>query len=144
MAVAVKPTSRRRVLLVDDNAAVRSMVRRLFEWEPDFEISGEAADGRDAVEKVEILKPDLIILDLTMPVMTGVEEAPLIKTLAPDARIILFTVHEGREVERLALEAGVHAIVSKNHAASKLVPQARALLQSTEQEHNLGNLQDAS
>jgi hypothetical protein len=69
----------KRVLLVDDNAAVRSIVRKLFESQSDFEISGEAENGRDAVEKAEKLQPDLIILDLVMPVMTGFEAALLIK-----------------------------------------------------------------
>jgi DNA-binding NarL/FixJ family response regulator len=132
------------VLLVDDNDAVRRLVRRLFEVEPDFEISGEAADGREAVEKAQNLKPDLVILDLTMPVMSGIDAAPLLKTLVPETRIILFTVHEGSEVERLALEAGIHAIVSKNQAASKLVPQARAVLAGMEREGERGGLRDAS
>lgn len=68
----------KRVLLVDDNAVVRSFVRQLFELQPDFEISGEAENGRDAVEKAEKLKPNLIILDLIMPVMTGLDAAPLL------------------------------------------------------------------
>jgi DNA-binding NarL/FixJ family response regulator len=83
---------------VDDNSAVRSLVRRLFELEPDFEISGEAENGRDAVEKAENLKPDLIILDLSMPVMTGLDAAPLLRKLLPNARIILFTVQEGAKL----------------------------------------------
>lgn len=122
---------KKRVLLVDDNPVVRSLVRHLIELEPDFEISGEAENGRDAVEKAENLKPDLIILDLVMPVMTGLDAAPLLRKLLPDTRIILFTVQEGREVERLARAAGVHAVVSKNQAVSKLILQARSLLASS-------------
>lgn len=127
---------KKRVLLVDDNAAVRSLVRQLFELEPDFEIAGEAENGRDAVEKAESLKPDLIILDLSMPVMTGFDAAPKLRKLLPDTRIILFTVQEGREVERLARAAGIHAVVPKNQAASNLILQAQALLASIEQEHD--------
>jgi DNA-binding NarL/FixJ family response regulator len=92
----------KRVLLVDDNAAVRSLVRQLFELQPDFEISGEAENGRDAIENAERLKPDLIILDLIMRVMTGLDAAPLLKQLLPATLIILFTQQEGSEVERLA------------------------------------------
>src|ERR1039457_6513083 len=125
--------AKKRVLLVDDNSAVRSLVRQLFELEPDFEISGEAENGHDAVEKAENLKPDLIILDLSMPVMTGLDAAPLLRQLLPDTRIILFTVQEGQEVERLELAAGIHAVGSKNKAASKLILQAEALLASIEQ-----------
>jgi two-component system nitrate/nitrite response regulator NarL len=122
---------KKRVLLVDDTPVVRSLVRHLIELEPDFEISGEAENGRDAVEKAENLKPDLIILDLVMPVMTGLDAAPLLRKLLPNTRIILFTVQEGREVERLAHAAGIHAVVSKNQAVSKLILQARSLLAST-------------
>jgi DNA-binding NarL/FixJ family response regulator len=135
---------KKRVLLVDDNSVVRSLVRQLFELEPDFEISGEAENGRDAVEKAENLKPDVIILDLSMPVMTGLDAAPLLRKLLPDTRIILFTVQEGSGVERLARAAGINAVISKNQAASKLILQAQALLASIEQEHHPAKLRNAS
>ena len=134
----------KRVLLVDDNAVVRSFVRQLFELQPDFEISGEAENGRDAVEKAERLKPDLIILDLIMPVMTGLEAAPLLRQLLPDTRIILFTQQEGSEVERLARAAGIDAVVSKSQAASELVLKGQALLASIEQEHDRAKFRNAS
>src|ERR1700731_4014673 len=135
---------KKRVLIVDDNTGVRSLLRQLFESEPDFEVSGEAENGRDAVEKAENLKPDLIILDLVMPVMTGLDAAPLLRKLLPDTRIILFTVQEGREVERLARAAGIHAVVSKTQAVSELILQAQALLASIEQEHDPAKLRKAS
>ena len=135
---------KKRVLLVDDNSVVLSLVRKLFESEPDFEVSGEAENGRDAVEKAEKLKPDLIILDLSMPVMTGLDAAPLLKTLLPDTRIILFTVQEGNQVEQLARVAGIHAVVSKSQAGSKLILQARALLGLMEQENHPSKLRNAS
>src|SRR6202035_2199624 len=124
---------KKRVLLVDDNTAVRLLVRQLFELEPDFEIAGEAENGQEAVDKAANLKPDLVILDLSMPVMTGLDAAPLLRKLLPDTRIILFTVQEGHEVEQLACAAGIHAVVSKNQAASKLILQAQALLAAMEQ-----------
>ena len=133
---------KKRVLLVDDNPLVRSLVRQVFELHPDFEISGEAENGREAVEKAENLKPDLIILDLAMPVMTGLDAAPLLRKIVPDARIILFTVQEGREVERLARAAGIHAVVAKSQAASQLILRAQALLRS-EQEHPAAKLSTA-
>lgn len=135
---------KKRVLLVDDNSVVLSLVRKLFESEPDFEVSGEAENGRDAVEKAENLKPDLIILDLSMPVMTGLDAAPLLKELLPDTRIILFTVQEGNQVEQLARAAGIHAVVSKSQAGSKLILQARALLGLMEQENHPTKLRNAS
>jgi DNA-binding NarL/FixJ family response regulator len=134
----------KRVLLVDDNAVVRSFVRQLFELQPDFEISGEAENGRDAIEKAEKVKPDLIILDLIMPVMTGLDAAPLLRQLLPDTRIILFTQQEGIEVERLARAAGIDAVVSKSQAASELVLKGQALLASIEQEHDRAKFRNAS
>src|SRR3984893_12782058 len=134
----------KRVLVADDNAVVRSFVRQLFESQPDFEISGEAENGSDAVEKAEKLKPDLIILDLIMPVMTGLDAAPLLRKLLPDTPIILFTVQEGGEVERLARAAGINAVVSKSQAAAELVLKAQALLASIEQEHDPAKFRNAS
>jgi len=135
---------KKRVLLADDNAVVRSFVRQLFESQPDFEISGEAENGRDAVEKAKSLKPDLIILDLSMPVMTGLDAAPLLRKLLPDTPIILFTQQAGSEVERLARAAGINAVVSKSQAASELVLKAQALLASIEQEHDPAKFRNAS
>jgi two-component system nitrate/nitrite response regulator NarL len=131
---------KKRVLLVDDNTAVRLLVRQLFELEPDFEIAGEAENGQEAVDKAANLKPDLVILDLSMPVMTGLDAAPLLRKLLPDTSIILFTVHEGSEVQRLANECGVDSIVSKSQVATELIPRAQALL---EKSHS-GKLPNAS
>jgi DNA-binding NarL/FixJ family response regulator len=134
----------KRVLLVDDNSVVRFSLRRLFESQPDFEISGEAENGSDAVEQAEKLKPDLIILDLIMPVMNGLNAAPLIKKLLPDTPIILFTQEQASEVERLAQAAGIDAVVSKDQVASELVLKAQALLASIEQEHDPARFRNAS
>jgi two-component system nitrate/nitrite response regulator NarL len=134
----------KRVLLVDDNAIVRSFLRKIFEAEADFEISGEAENGREAVEKAEKLKPDLIILDLTMPVMTGLDAAPLLKQLLPDTLIILFTQHEGSEVERRAQAAGIDAVVSKTQVASELVLKAQALLAPIGQDQDRPKFRNAS
>ena len=79
-----------------------------------------------------------------MPDMTGLDAAPLLRKRLPDARIILFTVQEGHEIERLAHTAGIHAVVSKSQAASKLILQAQALLASIEQEHRPAKLRKAS
>jgi DNA-binding NarL/FixJ family response regulator len=135
---------KKRVLLVDDNPTVRSLVRKLFELEPDFEVSGEAENGCEAVDQAGNLKPDLIIMDFSMPVMSGLDAAVLLKKLLPNTRIILFTVHDGYEVERLASAAGIHALVLKNQAVSKLILQARAVLASIDQEHGPDKLPNAS
>ena len=79
---------KKRVLIVDDNFVVRSMVRQLFELESDFEVSGEAENGIEALQKAAALNPDLVILDLSMPVMSGLDAAPQLMKLLPAARIM--------------------------------------------------------
>ena len=74
---------KKRVLIVDDNFVVRSMVRQVFELEPEFEVSGEAENGVEALQKAATLKPDLIILDLSMPLMTGLDAAPQLMEILP-------------------------------------------------------------
>ena len=86
------------VLIVDDNAVVRSSLGRLFKAYPEFEVSGEAENGQDAIDKAERLKPDLIILDLAMPVMNGLNVAPILRKMLPDVRLILFTAHDGPQL----------------------------------------------
>ena len=134
----------KRILIVDDNAVVRSLVRRLFESQSGFEIAGEAENGRDAIDKAEKLKPDLIILDLVMPIMTGLDAAPLLKQLLPDVLIILFTQQEGSEVERLAQAAGIDAVVSKSQVASELFLKAQVLLASLGRQKDRAKFRNAS
>ena len=101
--------SKRRVLLVDDNAAIRAGVRRLFSVHHNFEVCGEAAHGREAVETAQGLRPDLIVLDLSMPVMNGLEAAPLLIKLLPEVWLMLLTSHDSPELQQLARAAGIHA-----------------------------------
>jgi two-component system, NarL family, nitrate/nitrite response regulator NarL len=120
--------AKKRVLLVDDNAGVRTAVRRLFNSHAVFEVCGEAEHGREAIEKAPGLRPDLIILDLSMPVMSGLEAAPLLIKSLPNVWLILLTAHNGPEVDRLSTAAGIHAVVPKSKAATPLVAQAEALV----------------
>lgn len=83
---------RKRVLLVDDVAVVRTTIRALLE-QHSFEICGEAADGQEAIEKVKELKPEIIILDINMPVLNGVRAAMEIRRIAPEACIVFLTAH---------------------------------------------------
>ena len=98
--------SKKRVLLVDDNATVRMAVRHLFDSHPRFEVVGEAEHGREAVEKAPSFLPDLVVLALSMPVMNGLEAAPLLIKILPNVWIILLTTHEIPEVDRLLQEGG--------------------------------------
>jgi two-component system nitrate/nitrite response regulator NarL len=117
-----------RVFLVDDNADIRKTVRRLFHVHPGFEVVGEAEHGRDAIEKAPSLRPDLIVLDLSMPVMNGLEAAPLLVKVLPNVWIILLTAHEFPQIHRLLREKGIHAVVPKDEAHTHLIPQAESLI----------------
>ena len=119
--------SKKKVLLVDDSATVRRAVRPLFDSHPKFRVVGEAEHGREAVEIAPKLQPDLIVLDMSMPVMNGLEAAPLLIQLLPRVWLILFTSYYLPEVERLSRAAGIHAIVPKDKAATHLIKQAEAL-----------------
>src|SRR5947207_9451401 len=88
-----KESMRKSILLVDDNAKIRELVRQFLEAEPGFRVCGQAIDGRDAIEKAQRLKPDLIILDQAMPVMTGVESARVLSKIMPHVPLLLFTLH---------------------------------------------------
>lgn len=116
------------VLIVDDNAVIRAPLRRLLESQPEFKVSGEAENGRDAINKAEQLKPDLIILDLAMPVMNGLDAATILRNMLPDVLLILFTAHDGTQVQRLAKAAGINAVVAKSESSSALIAQAKALV----------------
>jgi len=116
------------VLIVDDNEMVRRGLRCLFESEPAFEVCGEAVDGRDAIEKARQLKPDLIVLDFSMPGMNGLESARILSNMKPSAMILLFTMHRSAVADRDARAAGINAVVSKSEGAGTLISQAQILL----------------
>jgi YesN/AraC family two-component response regulator len=114
------------VLLVDDNRLMRRAVRMLVDSETDFEIIGEAEHGREAIEKAEKLRPHLIILDYAMPVMNGLQAAPILLDKLPTVILILFTNYADG-IESHARDAGIHAVVHKYQAATQLMPTIRAL-----------------
>lgn len=120
-----------RVFLVDDNADIRRAVTRLFHVHPRFEVVGEAEHGREAVEKAPSVRPDLIVLDLSMPVMNGLDAAPLLIQLLPNVWIILLTFHEFPEDHRFLRESGIHAVVPKSQVSTHLIPQAELLVYPT-------------
>jgi DNA-binding NarL/FixJ family response regulator len=119
------------ILIVDDHAHVRKAVCEFFTTATEFSICGEAVDGLQAIEMAGRLKPDLIILDASMPRMNGIEAAPLLKEIAPEAPIILFTLHEdslrGIDTKRL----GVSAVVCKTAGLSVLADYVMRLLPAT-------------
>jgi CheY-like chemotaxis protein len=114
------------VLLVDDNPSVRHIMKEAFE-SSGFSVS-EAEDGAKAIGHVRNLKPDLIVLDLAMPAMNGLQAAPTLRQLLPTVPIILFTMYEGSALEKEAKAAGITCVMSKDIAITKLLNQANQLL----------------
>lgn len=103
----------RRILIVDDSAYVRRSLRALFAGQRDFEVCGEATDGQNGIEMAEKLNPDLIILDLSMPVMNGLDAARALRLTIPAIPIILYSLYSDEAVRAEAVAAGVRAVVSK-------------------------------
>jgi len=117
----------RNVLIVDDSPGVRQGLRELFAFEEDFHVCGEAENGQDAIEKAKELDPDLIITDLSMPIMSGLEEARILKQIMPTVPVIIYTVHNDRFIEKEARAAGASALVSKSDSVTALIATARSM-----------------
>ena len=107
------------VLIVDDNPLIRSSLRSWIEGNVDFQVCGEAENGMVAVQKVEAMHPDIVILDLQMPVMDGLEAARKISNIAPDTAMVMFTMHPSRELLKVAQAVGVRDVISKTDQLSE-------------------------
>jgi DNA-binding NarL/FixJ family response regulator len=116
------------VLVVDDNASIRQALCRVFTSEAEFDLCGEAENGREAIEKAQALHPDLIVMDLSMPVMNGIDAARTLKTLMPMVPVIIFSEYSDVFSEQEARSAGISALVSKSEHVSVLIERVRALL----------------
>jgi chemotaxis response regulator CheB len=123
-------TARKSVLLVDDSAHIRQALCELFKREGDFEGCGEAENGKDAIKKAQDLCPDLIVLDLSMPVMNGFDAARVLKRLMPTVPLIIYSAFGHRLAENQARLIGISEVVSKSEHASVLIHKARGLLYS--------------
>ena len=123
------------VLIADDNAFVRQRLGELFDREPDFEVCAEAENGSKAIEEAQESHPDLILMDLSMPVMNGLDAARALKRLMPEVPIVMFSVYSDSFTEREACSAGVSALVSKFEDMSALVRIARNLVYATTLDH---------
>lgn len=118
------------ILIVDDSKTSRKVTRLFLESQTDLEVCGEAVNGLDGIEKAKTLKPDLVILDLAMPQMNGVDAAPIIKREVPQTRIIMFTMYDNFLWGSLPSRIGVDAVLSKPEGGWKLIECVRGLLKA--------------
>lgn len=118
----------RSVLIVDDNALIRQALCEFFVREGDFDVCGEAENGMEAIEKAQRLHPDLIVTDLSMPGMNGLEETRVLKKLMPAVPVIIYTAHSDSALEKEAAAVGVSRVLSKSQAVTVLIATARSLL----------------
>jgi|SRR6476660_2936722 two-component system, chemotaxis family, chemotaxis protein CheY len=117
----------KKILVVDDNAVIRRLLYTLFKSEVDFDVCGEAANGKEAIERAQELHPDVIVLDLSMPVMNGLDAARILNGLMPMVPLIMFSEYGEAFTESAARSAGISAMVSKFARVSVLVEKVRLL-----------------
>ena len=118
-----------RVLVVDDYAPWRRFVLEVLDQVPDLKIVAEASDGLDAVQTAQRFQPDLILLDIGLPVLNGIEAARRIRTCSPQSKILIFSAQRAPEIVQEALRAGAHGFVFKLHAKQELLPALNGILE---------------
>ncbi|NUQ83236.1 MAG: response regulator transcription factor [Anaerolineales bacterium] len=117
-----------RVLLADDHAVLRSGLRLLLTSQGEYEVVGEAASGTETLSLAEELQPDLILLDLSMPALGGLDALPTLRKLAPAAKILILTMHDDPQYLRQALKHGASGYVLKKAADTELLSAIQAVL----------------
>lgn len=116
------------ILIADDNERVRTVIRQALERETNFKVCGEATDGTDAVSKAKELEPDLVILDVRMPGLNGVEVAGILRYALPKIRIVFVTMYAEDITENLTSVFHIDAVLSKASGLTKLVENVESLL----------------
>jgi len=117
-----------RLLLVDDDAGFRSTLRQLLEQRVEAQVLGEAGSGEEAIRLTDDLRPDVVLMDLAMPRMNGVEATRQLKTRRPDLAVIILTVHDEDVYRRTALAAGATAFLEKKMLGVDLWPTLARIL----------------
>jgi two-component system response regulator NreC len=115
-----------RVLIADDHDIVRAGVRLLIEKQPGWEVCGEAANGREAVALAEKYQPDVAVLDITMPELSGLEAARQIKQRVPQVEVVMLTAHDNEDLVHQVFDVGARSYIVKTEAAKHLVPAVRS------------------
>jgi len=119
--------NRIKVLIADDHTILREGIRLLLGSQPDVEVVGEACDGRDAYFKVEELRPDVVLMDIAMPVLNGLEATQQIRRNFPDTKVLILTQHDNDEYVYRILQAGASGYVLKRVAGAELVSAIRGV-----------------
>jgi two-component system response regulator NreC len=115
-----------KILVVDDHEIVQEGLKQLISQQEDMEIVGEAQDGREALAKAKALRPDVLLLDITMPHLNGLEVLYLVKEALPDLRVVIFSMHRKEAFARQALEAGALGYVLKASPSTEVLAAIRA------------------
>lgn len=119
--------SRLRIFLADDHALLRDGLKALVNSQPDMEIVGEADNGRDACEKVKIILPDIVLMDISMPGLNGVQATRKLKETCPDVRILVLSAYEDKSYFRYVMEAGASGFLLKRAATEELIQAIRVI-----------------
>lgn len=126
MPKAAQAVATIRILIAEDHAIVREGIRMILDAEPDFHVVGEARDGREAVELAQKLTPDVVVMDISMPQMNGIEATRQLRRLCPSARVLILTMHEEESYVFQLLQEGASGYVLKRAAATDLVEAVRS------------------
>ena len=112
-----------KILLVDDQRTIRQALRMRLALEPDITVIGEAGNGAEALDKVSLLHPDVIVMDVMMPRMDGMSCTTALRAIAPEAVVVILTLHDSPTIRARAAEVGASAFLGK-HDAPELLPDA--------------------
>jgi DNA-binding NarL/FixJ family response regulator len=118
-----------RIVIVDDHTLFRAGLRRLLDEDPGIEVVGEASNGLLAISAVDLLAPDLVLMDLTMPEMNGVDATLEIKRCHPDVRVLVMTMHNSAEYVHASLEAGADGYILKEATPEEFFDAIHSVLQ---------------
>lgn len=117
-----------RILIVDDHPAIREGLKAILSTQPNCDIVGEAADGLEALNLAERLQPDLVLMDLSMPLMDGIAATREIKKKWPETKILVFTNHDNPEYRTAALKAGAEGYLLKDSTSAKLIQSLKDIM----------------
>jgi DNA-binding NarL/FixJ family response regulator len=117
-----------RILIADDSPLMRRQIRAILERDPDIQVCAEAENGVEALQQVQKYRPDLVVLDLRMPVMNGLAATQEIKKVAPEVTVLLYTLYDSPQIELESKRAGADALVAKTAATNQLQKVIHSLL----------------